>query len=865
MSLNKKFTENTIFFDKFVKFAPAISTLLFVLMVGTLIQNLGSILNQKPITEHSEVLSQTEHIQNILTQAADLQQEVGKKPPSLLIAEYNKISDEFNTAVLSIAQIQTLKNDLKLKNKVVETNNKASEFMALVKKQVSLSQKPQKIETTDRIETYLKDYSNLSMSISLSESYFSKLNSPTLLFLSYLFLFSTFNLAYITLNFFSHRNKKNILFQTQSQLNTFQSVMNNMSEGVIVTNPQGFFTYYNQSALDIIGPVVKDVHYQSSLELMGFRGLNGEKIEKKDLPFHTALKKEIAADQEIYVLNSMHPDGIYISTSSGYYVNQSGATAGSVVVMKNITHKKQLEELWSKQKEAAVEASKKKSDFLASMSHEIRTPMNGIIGITTLLNETKLSSEQKDYVGTVQRSAQSLLSLINDILDHSKIEAGKVNLVPENFNLKLLIKDVYENFKYICSEKNIQLLYSYPNELPEYFFADGNRLRQILMNLIGNAVKFTTVGQVELQLEYTNTASATKIRFKIKDTGAGMDPDEVDRLFQRFFQTKSGIKFGGTGLGLSISKQLVDLMDGKIGVNSQAQVGTTFWFELVLAHGAAPLAVNNVFTLQRLENAFDGHILIAEDNLVNQKVVTQYLKKLGFTVDIANNGAEAVEKFQTNAYNLIFMDCQMPIMTGYEATEAIVQLQSKKSEKVPIIALTAEGTSGEKLKCFASGMSEFLSKPLAFEQLAMLLKKYFPLNVNSENQNSQTIPFNPSAPDSEIYKLGALKVGDQLLLNILLEDYTANSPLLIEQMKNACERKNTEEIYIAAHTLKSASATLSATTVSSVCLQIEKLTEISDYLQIQILISKLQAEYNDSVLIVQSIIEDIQKQQKVPA
>ena len=832
----------------------------FILMTSTLIQNFNVIINQQKSNEHTDLKKYIQSIESVLTNISVLPDQIGTRSASQLISEYNKTSDEFNQIVLSASQIQSLKNNTVLKNKLIEANNNSLEYINIIKKQVSAFRK----SGPQPIQDYLKNYSEILVSAESDTANVFKTSSPSQYFLISLFGFTFFIFSVVTLTLISNRKQKNILFQTESQLNTFLNVINNMSEAVVVTDPQGFFTYYNQSALDIIGPHVKDVHYNSSIEILGFQTLTGEKITKTDLPFHAALKKETTVDQEIRIQNEQHPDGIYISASSGFYVNQSGQTAGSVVVMKNITHKKQMEELWIKQKESAIEGSKKKSDFLASMSHEIRTPMNGIIGITTLLNETPLNPEQKDYVGTVQRSAHSLLSLINDILDHSKIEAGKVDLVSDNFNLKILIKDVFENFKHVSSEKNIQLICNYPSELPIYFVSDANRLRQILMNLIGNAVKFTSIGHVQLKMDFLKTNGQTRVKFNICDTGAGMDADEVDRLFQRFFQTKSGIKFGGTGLGLSISKQLVDLMGGTIGVQSQINLGTTFWFELNLADGTVPIITENILTLTHLENSFDGHILIAEDNLVNQKVVSQYLKKLGFTVDIANNGAEAVEKFKTQHYDLIFMDCQMPIMTGYEATGQILKLQSSQPHCVPIVALTAEGTSGEKLKCFAAGMNDFLNKPLVFEHLALLLKKYFIPRAQMEHKIAA--PQSNSKNDlSEIYKLSQFKVDGQLLLHVLLNDYMATTPELIDKMKQSSTHKNIDAVCTAAHTLKSASATLSAVSVSLICQGIENCAATSDFVQIDLLLMQIDIEYTQSIVDIQKVIFEIENSQKASA
>ncbi|MBC7754861.1 MAG: response regulator, partial [Moraxellaceae bacterium] len=628
-----------------------------------------------------------------------------------------------------------------------------------------------------------------------------------------------------------------LLVQKESELKTFLSVIDNMSEGVIVSDRFGFFTYYNQSALEIIGPQIKDLYYQSSLDQMGFHDLQGRKLEKIELPFHKAVNKNIVTDQEILVNNSIHPQGLYISASNGFFVDNKGDTLGAVVVMKNISHKKQLEELWKKEKEIAIEGSKKKSDFLASMSHEIRTPMNGIIGLTTLLSESQLDEQQSEFVSIIRRSAHSLLALINDILDHSKIESGKIELVKNNFDLKFLVKDVVENFKFSCAEKNNKIQVEYTESLNNYFLADDNRLRQILMNLVGNAVKFTSNGTVTVKIDILKDHDRqSQLRFSVTDTGPGMDKTELDRLFQRFFQTKTGIKFGGTGLGLSICKQLVDLMNGKIGVESQSGVGSTFWFNLDLEKGINELNKSKNIKLSDFANTFSGHVLVAEDNIINQKVIFQYLTKLGFTVDIVNNGAEAVDSFEKNLYDLILMDCNMPVLNGYEATKKINEIQSQieKRRQIKIIALTAEGQITGKSKCLDAGMSDFINKPILIEEFISVLKKYC--------SNFQK---------TSLHKLKELSVGDQLLIEVLLEEYSQSTPAMIASMAKSYDIKDFESLSDTAHSLKSASGALGARKVQSLCQIIEDIKLNPDLINIKNVLLDLENEFKISLIEIQ--------------
>lgn len=623
---------------------------------------------------------------------------------------------------------------------------------------------------------------------------------------------SSLTLALVHLLFlYSATRKENI--GLNSQVDTFKKVISNMSEGVIVTDKYGFFTFTNESAKSIIGPVVNDIFYSSSIEVMGFQTPEGKKLFKEELPMFTALKKGMVNEQELVVKNPLHPEGIFVSCSTGYFVDDRGLTSGSVVVLKNITAKKQMEQFWKSEKERATEHSKLKSDFLASMSHEIRTPMNAVLGLTTLLKETSLNTDQKDYVVTIQRSAKSLLTLINDILDHSKIEAGKLDITNAPFSLKALAHEIADNFKPMVMEKNIELKLNFSELKQETFNSDANRIRQIVINLMGNAIKFTKEGSVELQ--FITEGPNTKI--VVKDTGSGMTPVEVSHLFQKYFQTKNGQTVGGTGLGLNICKQLVDLLKGEIGVTSELGKGTQFWFSLPLEH--CDLATTEATDLDAesllFTNQFQGLILVAEDSTVNQKVITNYLSKLGLQSVIANNGEEAVKMYQTHHPDLILMDSNMPVMNGLEATKKIIELQSQNPDfkKTPIVGLSADVRQTNFDNNIQAGMAAFLTKPIELNKLVALLKQYFTATI---------------ASPSQIEKIKHLMVGDQLLIEILLQDFTAQAPAQIAEMSELLAAKNMAGLYQISHSLKSASAELDAHDLHQILAKIEQLADEND-------------------------------------
>lgn len=623
---------------------------------------------------------------------------------------------------------------------------------------------------------------------------------------------SSLTLALFHLLFlYSRTRKENI--GLLSQVDTFKKVISNMSEGVIVTDKYGFFNFTNESAKNIIGPVVNDIFYESSVEVMGFETADGRKLTKEELPMFTALKKGLANEQEFVIKNPLHPEGIFVSTSNGYYVDDRGLTAGSVVVLKNITAKKQMEQFWKSEKERATEHSKLKSDFLASMSHEIRTPMNAVLGLTTLLKETTLNADQKDYVVTIQRSAKSLLTLINDILDHSKIEAGKLDIINAPFNLKTLAHEIADNFKPLVLEKNIELKLNFSELKTDTYNSDANRIRQIMINLIGNAIKFTKEGSVELQFVTENTN--TKVI--VKDTGSGMTPLEVSHLFQKYFQTKNGQTVGGTGLGLNICKQLVDLLNGEIGVSSELGKGTQFWFSLPLEHSTLVTSDTQEIDAESLlfTNQFQGLVLVAEDSIVNQKVIANYLSKLGLQSVIANNGEEAVRMYQLHHPDLILMDSNMPVMNGLEATKEIIKLQTNNPEfkQTPIVGLSADVRQANFDSNLQAGMVAFLTKPIELNKLVALLKNYFTATL---------------ASPSQIEKIKHLMVGDQLLIEILLSDFTAQAPAQIAQLSELLAAKNISGLYQVAHSLKSAAAELDAFELNQVLAKIEQLADEND-------------------------------------
>jgi signal transduction histidine kinase/tetratricopeptide (TPR) repeat protein/ActR/RegA family two-component response regulator len=470
----------------------------------------------------------------------------------------------------------------------------------------------------------------------------------------------------------------------------------------------------------------KDHHFAKSLKssIKTIEELFPEKIISQ---FNSAIKSAHANDRLQIIEFDLNIENDVVHFESRIIQNEENIF---LVIIRDITERKRLENSLIKAKEEAESATESKSMFLATMSHEIRTPMSGIIGMAEVLKDTKLDSKQQEYIDIIYTSANSLLSIINDILDFSKVEAGQLILDKRPFKPTDVVYETTNMLSLKAQDKGIELFTSIAHNVPDTIMGDPNRLLQVLLNLTNNALKFTHKGSVTIDVAVDKIVNKSLfLKFCIVDTGIGISEEDQNKLFKPFFQTDSGrmVKSEGTGLGLSIVKNLVSLMKGTVGIESKVDKGSTFWFTAEFEMVQTPTTPPENNTKQKSSKK-SLKVLIAEDDPINQKLISIVVKKAGYHFVIAENGLEALEYYQQNNFDVVLMDIDMPKMDGIEATIRIreFEIRTNKKQKAAIIAVTAKAIQGDRKKCLQSGMNDYITKPFKPDDLIQSIEDHKP-------------------------------------------------------------------------------------------------------------------------------------------
>lgn len=560
-----------------------------------------------------------------------------------------------------------------------------------------------------------------------------------------------------------------------------------------------------------------------------------------------------------------HKNGSYRwILSRGTMIKNEAELASRVVgIHIDVTDRKEAEELLRQAKEAAEAASLAKSQFLANMSHEIRTPMNGVLGMAELLLRCTLNDKERRLAESIHRSGATLLSIINDILDFSKIEAGKLQLESVPFDVSRTIRDAIELSMPSAQKKHLNLSWMIQDNVPTYLVGDQTRLRQILVNLLGNAVKFTERGSIEVSVACEQQMTEPcELSITVRDSGIGIAPELQTHIFDAFSQADGSTtrKYGGTGLGLTIVKQLVTLMGGRVELESRLGQGSVFRFTALFqrcdsAQGPVsppetPVTVRTESSDRQPHPRKEMRILLVEDNPVNREVAIGMLETFASRIDIAENGREALAATESTVYDLVFMDCQMPEMDGLTATRLIREREKRQASmvnsqsRVPIVALTAHAMQGDRELCLAAGMDDYLTKPFTLVQLEHMVSLWVPekeaqriLSVTSQGQTTSGVELSvavggstgsPDTAEPTIIDQSALaairalqRPGQPDILARILSQYLETSREMVERIRRAVQSNDAAELRAAAHRLKSSSAQLGAMALAADCRELE--------------------------------------------
>ncbi len=566
------------------------------------------------------------------------------------------------------------------------------------------------------------------------------------------------------------------------------------------------------------------------------RGLNGDRTEVKEIKAKDTIRT-------------------YIETSFYPVKNKKGITMGVTIMSRDVTDRELYLQNLVDQKIKAEKATAAKSTFLSTMTHEIRTPLNGLIGMTDLLRDTKLTSEQKQYLNTIKLSGDALLSLINDILDFSKIESDKLELHAVPFSVSECIDETIEMLRYRAKERGNEISKEIADELPDLITGDKIRLRQVLINLVGNAIKFTENGSILISASTLSLQeNHVTIRFSVRDTGIGIPQEKLDKIFTEFTQADPSItaEYGGTGLGLSISSRLVKLMGGEISVESKVGEGTTFHFTIEAESGTPSTVKPKIEDTSAgvadagFSKKYPARILVADDNEVNQSIIKVQLEKLGYQPVVVKNGLEVIQALEKQMFDLIFMDVKMPVMDGLEASRQITK-EHIRSERPGIIAMTGFALDEDKEKCFEAGMDDYILKPIRIDDIRNIITRW--VQVPEQPESGDLID------DTAIQRIRDMADDDPQFLRNLLEMYAEQSEEMINEMIEAASSGDHKVLKETAHKLKGSSLNIGAKAVADVCLELEKFSGQKEHVALTAIVNDLKVIFENTVPALRSSYE----------
>ena len=610
----------------------------------------------------------------------------------------------------------------------------------------------------------------------------------------------------------------NRLFEAQ-QLAKIGSWEINLNDGEVFISDQFYTIFEIENANCPTIDLLKSRLINSTDVLLFEKNLNYVKENNSEVQFTHSL---ISKNGTIKYINE------YIKCLNGEH-NEPLKILGTI---QDVSDQKEIERELIKARDLAEQSTRVKEQFLTNMSHEIRTPMNGILGFAKILYGTNLDEQQKQSVNAIKRAGKNLMIVINDILDFSKIEADKMIFEEVDFSLSQNIKAVMELLSPIADEKKIKLIFNIDNKINDFLIGDPTRLSQILINLIGNALKFTDKGYVELIVSQVKESDLeTFLEFAIIDTGVGIPDDKIDSIFESFNQASNETtrKFGGTGLGLTITRRLIELQGGSITVESEIDKGSKFLFIIQYKKAQKGIVKTVKLKTEKISSDFlkNINILLVEDNELNQLLAVKVFEKFDKTIDIADNGKIAIDKIANNNYDIILMDIQMPEMDGIELTKYIRTNFGPKS-KIPIIALTAHATSIEKKRCLDNGMNDYLSKPFDFNEL---IEKIYH-NLMNANNNSFIVEPNQEINTPKLVDftyLNEFAEGDATFIQKMVDLFMQNLPLALEIILNSNQMDDIKILKAEIHKLKSSITLLGIVPASKSIEIIENEIEVNPF------------------------------------